>query len=52
MKELKEDKEMDLYQTNLVYLSNKMEGDFIDRSILYSILDKRPKRRKFTGLLM
>ncbi|QSQ99899.1 potassium transporter Kup [Lactococcus garvieae] len=44
LKELKEDKEMDLYQTNLVYLSNKMEGDFIDRSILYSILDKRPKK--------
>ncbi|WP_251421600.1 MULTISPECIES: potassium transporter Kup [Lactococcus] len=44
LKALKEDREMDLYQTNIVYLSNKMEGDFIDRSILYSILDKRPKK--------
>lgn len=44
LKALKEDKEMDLYQTNIVYMTNKMEGDLIDRSILYSILDKRPKK--------
>lgn len=42
--ELKNDSQYPLYQTNIVYLTNRLEGDKIDRSILYSILDKHPKR--------
>ncbi|MDR3156577.1 MAG: KUP/HAK/KT family potassium transporter [Lactobacillales bacterium] len=41
---LKHDKSYDMYQTNLVYLSSHMKGDKIESTILYSILDKRPKR--------
>jgi KUP system potassium uptake protein len=41
---LKNDESYDLYQTNVVYLTNRMTDDEIDLSILYSILDKRPKR--------
>ena len=31
---------------NLVFLTNDQSGDTLDRDILYSILDKRPKRAK------
>lgn len=41
---LRHDESYDLYQTNVVYLTSKMDHEWIDRSILYSILDKRPKR--------
>lgn len=44
IKLLRDDLRFDLYQTNVVYLTNRMKKDLIDRSILYSILDKRPKR--------
>lgn len=44
IKQLRDDVRFDLYQTNVVYLSNRMQDHMIDRSILYSILDKRPKR--------
>lgn len=44
IKLLRDDFRFDLYQTNVVYLTNRMKKDLIDRSILYSILDKRPKR--------
>nr|WP_304944707.1 potassium transporter Kup [Streptococcus dysgalactiae] len=44
IKQLRDDVRFDLYQTNVVYLSNRMQDYMIDRSILYSILDKRPKR--------
>ncbi|MGL6300136.1 hypothetical protein ACR31S_10215 [Streptococcus iniae] len=40
---LRDDTSVDLYQTNVVYLTNRMKDNMIDRSILYSILDKRPK---------
>ncbi len=43
---ISEDPSYDLYQTNVVYLSSRMDGPLIDRSILYSILDKKPKRAK------
>lgn len=43
---LRDDTSVDLYQTNVVYLTNRMKDNMIDRSILYSILDKRPKRAK------
>jgi KUP system potassium uptake protein len=42
--QLKHDKYQNIYQTNLVYLSSHMKGDKIENTILYSILDKRPKR--------
>lgn len=43
---LRHDQDMDLYQTNVVFLVPQMEGDMIDKRYLYSILDKRPKRAK------
>lgn len=50
MDKLRKDETYDLYHTNVVYLTAKMDKEWIDRSILYSILDKRPKKLKFTGL--
>ena len=44
LNELRHDESYDLYQTNVVYLTSRMDQQWIDRSILYSILDKRPKR--------
>ncbi|MBQ6841619.1 MAG: KUP/HAK/KT family potassium transporter [Firmicutes bacterium] len=41
---LSEDESMPLFSHNLVYLESYREGDFIDRDIVYSILDKDPKR--------
>ncbi len=43
---LRQDDGYSLFQTNVVYLTNRMKGHLIDRSILYSILDKRPKKAK------
>lgn len=42
--QLRHDEHYPLYQTNVVYLTNRMDGHMIDKSILYSILDKRPKK--------
>lgn len=42
--QLSKDTSIPLYATNLVYLSNNLQGHFIDRFILYSILEKKPKR--------
>jgi KUP system potassium uptake protein len=44
LSELRSDTEVDLYQTNVVYLTSRMKGTKLDMSILYSILDKKPKR--------
>ncbi|WP_159543691.1 potassium transporter Kup [Streptococcus halichoeri] len=44
IKALRDDERIDFYQTNVVYLTNRIRDNLIDRSILYSILDKRPKR--------
>lgn len=44
LKELREDKEFDLYQANVVFLVPEIEGDLIDKRFIYSILDKHPKR--------
>ena len=41
---LRKDESYDLYQTNVVYLTSRVDGEWIDRSILYSLLDKKPKR--------
>ncbi|MBR5468715.1 MAG: KUP/HAK/KT family potassium transporter [Firmicutes bacterium] len=44
LKALKNDKNVYLMANNLVYLDNGKNVDYIDRDILYSILDKDPKR--------
>lgn len=44
IRQLKYDRNYDLYQTNLVYLTTHMKGDRIEEGIIYSILDKHPKK--------
>lgn len=44
--QLRNDDSLPFYQTNVVFLVPKMEGDQIGRQFLYSILDKQPKRAK------
>lgn len=46
-KELKEDKELPLFATNIVYLTESPRYDMIERKIIYSIFNKQPKRAKF-----
>ncbi len=41
---LRKDDRYEQQQANLVYLTNRMKGSKIDRSILYSILNRQPKR--------
>ncbi|WP_144743612.1 KUP/HAK/KT family potassium transporter [Enorma burkinafasonensis] len=43
---LRDDTTYDLVCDNLVYLTNGTNTDYLDRDILYSILDKHPKRAK------
>lgn len=43
---LKNDQRYPLLADNLVFLTNDASLDLLDRDILYSILDKRPKRAK------
>ncbi|MDU6121851.1 MAG: KUP/HAK/KT family potassium transporter [Lactobacillus crispatus] len=43
---LSHDENYPTYATNLVYMANVKYNKFIKREILYSILDKRPKRAK------
>lgn len=42
--ELHQDHTIPLFQTNVVFLVPKLEGDMLGRQFLYSILDKQPKR--------
>lgn len=44
LRQLHEDDSVPLYAQNLVYLENSLNFREIDRDILYSILDKDPKR--------
>ena len=46
LKRLREDKTVPLLADNLVYLDNGRDTEDIDRDILYSILDKTPKRAR------
>ena len=46
LKRLREDKTVPLLADNLVYLDNGRDTEYIDRDILYSILDKTPKRAR------
>lgn len=43
---LSNDESIPLFQTNVVYLTTNLKGHKIGRDILYSILDKKPKRAK------
>ena len=43
---LRHDTTYDLVSDNLVYLTNGTSTNYLDRDILYSILDKHPKRAK------
>ncbi|MDF0479304.1 KUP/HAK/KT family potassium transporter [Vagococcus sp. PNs007] len=46
LSDLSHDESIQLYQTNVVFLTNNLKGHKIGREILYSILDKKPKRAK------
>lgn len=46
LRRLRRDREVPFIADNLVFLSNDSSFDRLDRDILYSILDKRPKRAK------
>lgn len=46
LRALSADKEVPFIADNLVFLSNDSSFDRLDRDILYSILDKRPKRAR------
>ena len=43
---LREDKSLAMYQTNVVFMTPDRISDEIGRAIMYSILDKRPKRAR------
>lgn len=46
-KAIKEDKEIPLYSTNLVYLTKSYKWNEVENKILYSIFNKLPKRSKY-----
>jgi len=46
LERLHRDETVPLLADNLVYLDNGRDAEYIDRDILYSILDKTPKRAK------
>ncbi|MFC0233795.1 KUP/HAK/KT family potassium transporter [Vagococcus entomophilus] len=43
---LTKDESIPVYQTNIVFLTSNLKGHRIGKEIMYSILDKRPKRAK------
>ncbi len=46
LRELSQDTELSQYQTNIVFLTTKLKGHQVGKEIMYSILDKSPKRAK------
>nr|WP_321027211.1 KUP/HAK/KT family potassium transporter [Clostridium neonatale] len=46
-KDLQEDKELPLYATNVVYLTESLNYRMLEKKIVYSIFNKEPKRAKF-----
>jgi len=44
--DLRKDDQIPMVADNIVYIENESDIQFIDRDILYSILDKNPKRAK------
>lgn len=43
---LRKDPSLPVYQTNLIFMTSRLTDDKVAESIMYSILDKRPKRAK------
>lgn len=46
LNELRKDETVPLYQTNVVFLTDNLKKHKIGREIMYSILDKKPKKAK------
>ncbi len=46
LRELRDDTSLPIYQTNVVFLVPDMAEDKVGRQFIYSILDKRPKKRR------
>lgn len=46
-RELKDDKEIPLYATNIVYLTESQNYEQIESKIIFSIFNKQPKRAKY-----
>ena len=46
-KDLQEDKELPLYATNVVYLTESLNYRMLEKKIVYSIFNKEPKKAKF-----
>ena len=46
IEELKDDESIPISQTNIVFLTDNLQHHEIGRDIMYSILDKKPKRAK------
>ncbi|OTP31433.1 hypothetical protein A5798_001455 [Enterococcus sp. 6C8_DIV0013] len=46
LESLSKDPSLPQYQTNIVFLTSKIKGHRIGKEIMYSILDKRPKKAK------
>ena len=46
-KAIQEDKELPLYATNIVYLTESLNHKMLEKKIIYSIFNKEPKRGKF-----
>nr|WP_162615141.1 KUP/HAK/KT family potassium transporter [Vagococcus silagei] len=44
--ELRQDESVPQYQTNIVFLTSKIKGHQVGRELMYSILDKSPKKAK------
>ncbi|MER2173383.1 MAG: KUP/HAK/KT family potassium transporter [Carnobacterium sp.] len=44
LRNIKDEKSIPLYATNLVYLTSKETSGMIDNEVIYSIFDKQPKR--------
>lgn len=46
LNQLRNDPEIPQYQTNIVFLTAKIKGHQVGKELIYSILDKRPKKAK------
>lgn len=46
LEELSHDPTLPQYQTNIVFLTTKIKGHQVGKDIIYSILDKKPKKAK------
>ncbi|WP_057769962.1 KUP/HAK/KT family potassium transporter [Lactobacillus selangorensis] len=46
LSDLRDDDDYPLFTTNLVYMTHVQDGSKVNKDIMYSILDKRPKRAR------